>query len=69
MGEDNFPFRKHSKEFKQRERTAHLGKINCIGELGIGGIGPGEVRNESRGQAMNIPIFHGLDVKRDVLKC
>lgn len=47
MGEENLLFQKNSKEFEQRERTTHLGKIKCIAELGTGGIGPGKVRNES----------------------
>lgn len=47
MGEENLLFWKHSKEFEQRESITHLGKMECIAELGTGGIGPCEVRNES----------------------
>lgn len=42
--------------------------MKCLAELGIGGVGPGEVRNERRDHIMDRPIFYVLDVKRDVLK-
>lgn len=48
MGEENLLFWKHSKEFEQRQRTTHLGKIKCITELGTGEREPEEMRNKSR---------------------
>ena len=47
-----------------------MGKVKCVAELGMRGwgLGPGKGRNESRGQIMNSPIFHVLEVNTDILK-